>query len=342
MKARARPEQGVSLTVGVVGCGTIVRNVHLPILLALPGVEVAWLTDRDASKARALSSASGIEAIPVPEQLNQLPKVDVLLLGIPNGARPPYLDLIRERIARCAYVEKPFARSMEEHEFLTRGFEAWQVAVGHDRRAFGLTRLAKEVVESQVFGLLRAVRFEFGGLGRILTGGGYYGNAQLAGGGTLYQMGVHYIDSLLFITSARDVAIESGVMEVEDGLDIHTEADLILTLEDGRQVPFHVLATALKRAGNRIELEFDRAQVSFVPAYGDPRLEVSARSAGIIGHLHPTPNHGPLTAHGSYASHWRRFLEAVTQRTPNETSGAACRLTTQAFEALYSLSDGAV
>lgn len=341
MKARVHPDQGVSLTVGVIGCGTIVRNVHLPVLLSLPGIDVAWLADRDASRARALSAASGVDALPVSEELTHLPKVDILLLGIPNGARPPYFDLIRQGLARCAYVEKPFARSMEEHEFLTRGLEAWQVAVGHDRRAFGLTRLAREVVESQIFGLLRAVRFEFGGLGRILTGGGYYGSAQLAGGGTLYQMGVHYIDSLLFITRARDVAVESGVMEVEDELDIHTEADLILTLEDGRQVPLHVLATTLKRASNRIELEFDRAQVSFAPGYGDPRLEVSARSAGIVGHLHPTPNHGPLTVHASFASHWRGVLEAVAQRTPNETSAAACRLTTQALEALYSLRNGA-
>lgn len=334
------PGQAASLKVGIVGCGTIVRNVHLPVLLSLPRVEVAWLTDKDASKARALEAASGVAAVILPQQLSRLPKTDLLLLGIPNGPRPPFMDLIRQGLARCAYVEKPFAKSIEEHEFLTRGLEAWQVAVGQDRRAFGLTRLAREVVEKQIFGHLRSVRFEFGGLGRILTGGGYLGNAQLAGGGILYQMGVHYIDSILFITKARHVSLESGVMEVEDDLDIHTEADLVLTLEDGGEVPFHVLTTTLEKASNRIELVFDRAQVHFVPAYGESKLAVLTHSGGIIGYLHPTPKHGPLNVHASYAAHWGRFLEAVAQRTPNETSAVTCRLTTMVLEALYSLRPG--
>ncbi len=342
MKDSMHPDQDDLLTVGVIGCGTIVRNIHLPVLLSLPGINVAWLTDQDISKAQALSAASGVDALPLPGQLNHLLKTDILLIAIPNGGRPPYLDLIREGLMRCAYVEKPFARSMREHDLLTRGLEAWQVAVGFDRRAFGITRLARETVDEQIFGLLRAVRFEFGGLGRILTGGGYLGNAQLAGGGILYQMGVHYIDSILFITNARCVALESGVMEVEDELDIHTEADLVLMLEDGHRVPLHILATTLKRANNRIELEFDRATISFTPAYGDPRLEVSTRSAGIVGHLHPTPEHGPLTPYASYAAHWRRVFIAIAQRKQNETSATACRLTTKTLEALYSLRHGAV
>jgi predicted dehydrogenase len=198
------------------------------------------------------------------------------------------------------------------------------------------------VVDSRIFGLLRSARFEFGGLGRILTGGGYSGNSQLAGGGILYQMGVHYIDSLLFISRAKNIAIESGVMEVEDDLDIHTDATLIITVEDDRQVPLELLVTSFRNTNYRIELEFDNATVSFVPAYGAQNLEVSHRSSTILGYLHPTPHHGPLNAHASFAAHWRGVIELVTSRSPNETSASSCRLTTQALELLYSLKNGAV
>jgi predicted dehydrogenase len=340
IKATAHLAPVAPLTVGVIGCGAIVRNVHLPVLLSLPEVEVAWLTDQDASKARGLSAASGVAALKLPDDLAELPNTDVLLLAIPNGARPPYLDLIRKGIAQCAYVEKPFARSRKEHEFLVRGLEDWQVAVGLDRRSFGLTRLAMQVINEKLFGPLNEVRFEFGGLGRILTAGGYLGDPRLAGGGIMYQMGVHYIDSILFITKAEDVCIQTGVMEVEDGLDIHTEADLMLTFGDKRQIPFHVLTTTLKRTNNRIALMFDRARVRFTPAYGDPQLEVLGHAGEIIGYLRPTASHGPLSTHASYAAHWQRALESFTKRAANETSASACRLTTKALETLYGLQHG--
>ncbi len=80
--------------VGVVGCGAITRQMHLPVLLSLPTVEVVWLCDQDDSKASVLSNACGVRAIPIQDLLaDALPPVDGLLLAIPNGARPRYFDL---------------------------------------------------------------------------------------------------------------------------------------------------------------------------------------------------------------------------------------------------------
>ena len=36
---------------GIVGCGAIVREAHLPVIAADPGVEVAMLCDRDRGNA---------------------------------------------------------------------------------------------------------------------------------------------------------------------------------------------------------------------------------------------------------------------------------------------------
>ncbi|NNL67915.1 MAG: Gfo/Idh/MocA family oxidoreductase, partial [Myxococcales bacterium] len=48
-----------ALRVGVVGCGLAARDLHLPCLAALPGVEIAGLCDADGARAAALASQFG-------------------------------------------------------------------------------------------------------------------------------------------------------------------------------------------------------------------------------------------------------------------------------------------
>jgi hypothetical protein len=49
---------------------------------------------------------------------------------------------------------------------------------------------------------------------------------------------------------------------------------------------------------------------------------------------------GPLTVNASVALQWQKVHDAVRGRKPNETSASACLLTTQVFDALYSLKEG--
>ncbi len=234
-------------------------------------------------------------------------------------------------------MEKPFARALAEHDCLAAQLQPWQIAVGHTYRSNGTIRLVQSITLSQIFGRVQEIRFEFGGLGRVLTGGGYLGNKQLAGGGLMYQMGSHYIDAVLFITQARDVSLHGGYVEGEDGLDIHSEANLALTLGDGRVVPFRALATSLQRTRNRISITYDCANVSFSPGNLASPVEIAAISGSHVGQIIPTLAHSPLTANATFALHWMRSLDAARRQDPNETSVDAFRVTTKALELVYSL-----
>ncbi|MEQ1930195.1 MAG: phosphoglycerate dehydrogenase, partial [Parvularculaceae bacterium] len=156
---------------------------------------------------------------------------------------------------------KPIIR-LAEHIGLSSGLEPWRIAVGHTYRSSATVRLLKHISQQKLFGNLREMSFEFGGLGRILTGGGYLGDAHLSGGGAMYQMGSHYLDALLYISNATDVALGNGRMEQEVGIDIHTEAELLVACSNGPRVPLRLLVTALRPTKNIAKLVYDHATIS--------------------------------------------------------------------------------
>src|ERR1039458_4329843 len=101
-------EEQVPLTLGILGAGQIVSNVHLPVALALPELRLSWMADVNLEKAEAVARAFGVKHVPLPANLADLPPCDVLLLAIPFGERDLYYQALRQR--NCAL----YVRS-EEH-----------------------------------------------------------------------------------------------------------------------------------------------------------------------------------------------------------------------------------
>jgi hypothetical protein len=92
----------------VIGAGEIVRNAHLPAVLALPDARVDWVVDRDERKARLLARSFGVGHVPLPSDLAALPAAAVVLIAVPYGVREPMYEALSSRSA--LYVEKPGKR----------------------------------------------------------------------------------------------------------------------------------------------------------------------------------------------------------------------------------------
>jgi predicted dehydrogenase len=322
--------------IGVVGCGTISRNVHLPVLLALPEVQVAWVADRNVTVGSALARDAGVPFHALDPSRVELPPTDIVVLAVPNGARPAYYDYLARQPEVGVYVEKPFARSVEEHLEIASARTPSHTAVGLDRRSFGITRLARQVFERRLFGAPLSMRVEFGGLG-VVVGDTFMADAALAGGGRLYQMGVHFIDAVLYACDARDVSLHGGRLMAHRELDVHVEAELAVTLPDESIVPFNVTVTHLQRVSNRIQIEFERASVGFSIMYGEHALHVEPRGGASSWALAPSPETGPLDLFASFGLHWRNAITAYRTGVENYTSAGTTLLTSKAIELLYSI-----
>ena len=326
------------LRIGVIGCGTISRNVHLPVLFAIPGVELAWIADTNWLAGHSLSRSSGIPFHPISPSKIDLPFADMVVFAIPNGAREAYYDYFMTNREVGLYIEKPFAKSIAEHTRIVGDRAPWQVAVGLDRRSFGLTRLVKELFFHRPFGKPLSIKIESGGLGRVLVGDSFMANSSLAGGGALYQMGVHFLDAVLFASCAEDVVLRGGRMIAYDGMDVHVEGHLNLMLSPVERLPLAILVTQLQIANNRTEIAFEGATVSFSVMYGERWLQVTPRHPGSTSwKLVPEVSTGPLDMFAAFGLHWTNVIEAYRTRTENYTSASQALLTSKAMELLYSI-----
>ena len=94
---------------GVVGTAHWARTVHVPGLLATPGVELVGITGRDPEKVRMIAGEHGLRAFPDLDAM--LEGVDAVSFAVPPDAQP---DLACRAAARGKHLllEKPLALSL--------------------------------------------------------------------------------------------------------------------------------------------------------------------------------------------------------------------------------------
>jgi predicted dehydrogenase len=322
-----------TLRIGIVGAGGISANLHIPTLQAIEDVEIAWITDVDTKKAEALASACRVPCARLPATPEGLPPADVILLGIPYGARPGYYEAFRGRNT-ALYVEKPFERTPEAHTALCSLFPAFMLACGFQRRASGAAKTTAEILEDRLFGELHAIRLGYGSRGR-LSSGGFLSDFGLAAGGPLMELAIHGIDLALVISRADGFDRVRGQMLTDGPFDMHTTAVVDLKLPGNRRIPFELEVSSLIDTRNCLEFVCERATVSFAlssnvvrvtPANGTSQYTIDGASGGNC-----------LTSYQQSYETWNSFLSGVRTRTPNWTSASTSVLTTSVVAGVYKL-----
>jgi predicted dehydrogenase len=319
-------------SVGIIGAGDIVTMGHLPVLLAMDKVSVVWITDSDPRKLESVVRAFRIKACELPQDPKQLPEADVILLAIPYGARRSYYMALRDRPS-ALYVEKPFAKTLEEHRKLCSWFPDYRLACGFQRRSSGTTLLVRRILDEKLFGPLVRIDFGFGKPG-LTTAGKYYSDIGLAGGGILLESAIHGIDAILFCTRAVNVEIKCAKMIAEGGFDLHTTAELLITTERKECISCQVTVSCLQDTIEGLEFVFENA----VMAFSFNKESVVVRPIHGIDAYSLSTLEGNLTPHTTYQSFyefWSLFLAGLRAQQANYTSASQSILTTRSIEGLY-------
>lgn len=321
----------MAVSIGIVGAGEIVHKTHVPVLFAMDDVAVSWITDVDAAKAKAVGRAYRVRHEELPTHPEELPQADVVLLAIPYGARAPYFAAFGNR-GTAMYVEKPFARTSREHERLCSSFPAHMLACGFQRRSWGPLLLIRQIVEHELFGRLKTVRYEQGGPG-IVVGGKYHADLSLAGGGLLFEMGVHGIDAIVFATGASDAQVLDARMITDGGFDLDTTATLRLTRLGGGHVMCDLKVSCLQETRERLEFGFEHGTASC--SFADEAVTIETSDKAERFTLTGDPSTYATTGYQTFHRHWHTFLSGVRTRTRNATSATESLLTTAIVEKLY-------
>ena len=324
-----------TLSLGIIGAGSIVANNHLPVLSSFNEISIQWITDINTKKTQSLANAYKIPFIELPEDLCKIPATDIILLAIPYGARKPYYNAFKG-CNTSLYVEKPFAMTVEEHKEICSSFPAHKIGCGFQRRSWGATLFIKDLINKNILGGLKKIKFGLGNPAGFVGLADFFSNIKLAGGGILFDVGTHGIDTMFFCTSAQNFELTSSKIIIKNGYDIHTEAQFIIDPKD-KKINCELLISNMTRSINKMEFYFNDAIVSYnlFDLTGRIRITPTANGKTSLLDLYNNNCLMPNTSFQTLYNHWFNFISGIKSNKANWTSAYDSLITTQFKETIY-------
>jgi predicted dehydrogenase len=323
---------GKCLRVGIIGAGKISSDIHIPVLKAMPDVNIEWIADSDTSRSEAVARAFKLEqAPPIP---NKLPHADVVLLAIPIPPRKHYIDqLVNTEVA--ILVEKPLAISAASHAKFLQQFEPWRLSVGYQRRSYATSRFLKRAITEGTFGNVRRITISEGA--RATSGGGYWGYQDATvteGGGITLNLGCHSLDLVQWMYSAIGFEVSERHLEWDGETDRRANASfrLFRSLDDpGCIVDWTV--SWIDRQVNQLRIECDRHTLS-VPIGPSRQIEIGDFSGTKVGILDVGRGLGAEDVDQSFYLEWQSILDGVRNRKACDFTASTSMLTSQLIDAV--------
>lgn len=231
-----------SLRVGLLGTGAIAQMVHLPLLKALPNVELQAVSDIDGAKAATIAKRLEIPHVfDDDDALLASDAVDAVII-----CSPSYLHQ-RQAIAALeaglhVLTERPLAMDAHGARAVIDAADSAgrTLGVAYNNRYRPDTRSVKAFVES-------------GELGRVFSVHGTWFNRKLrlkrptwrqrketAGGGAFMDLGIQALDLCLWMLDYPAVERVSAHLHPGEGMEVEDAASVLLGLEGGATLSIQV------------------------------------------------------------------------------------------------------
>ena len=194
-----------SLRLGIVGCGRVTQQLHLPALRSVPSITVAALADVDAKRLKIVADRFQIpRRCADAKELFEDPKLDAVAICVPAVAHAD-LTLAALAAGKHVLVEKPLAVEISDGERMVAAAQAsGKIAVmGFNLRCHRLVRRAREVIASGVLGRINQVITVSGSDLQHDPEMPAWRQAVRTGGGALFEIGVHHIDACCFLLKEK-------------------------------------------------------------------------------------------------------------------------------------------
>lgn len=217
--------------IALIGCGSLGRLVHLPILVRLREARLVALADADpGALAEAAKLAPDAVRFGDYRELLTWGEMDAAVVALPTSLHAPAaVDVLAA--GKHLYLEKPIAATLGEGERL---IECWRQSgrigiVGFNYRFHPLYTRLRALVNEGAIGRVAAMRTVFSAApGPLAT----WVTRRSTGGGALLDLGIHHIDLARFLLQreVRTVAAQIHQAHTEDdrvSLDLELEGGII-------------------------------------------------------------------------------------------------------------------
>jgi len=325
-------QRGVRL--GIIGCGYVTFDRHLPALRHVPEIEVVALADavaeRAAEAARRWPEARAVDV----DALLGDGLVDAVAVCTPPATHAE-LALAALDAGKHLFLEKPLAPSLEEADRIVAraARSSRQVLVGLNFRRHRLVERARELVREGRLGRIQAVRSAF--TNPVLDEEIAWKTKRPLAGGALLDRAVHHFDLWRFVLG-EEIAEVFALTRSERGDDQSTlvtarttEGTPLTTLALDDSVVTHDLTVYGSEAAVVADLcRFDGFDVA-------PRTELPGSPAARLRRTRDAvrrPGESLRAVRGggdfrrSYVEQWRHFARAVrgeVEASPTLADGRA-------------------
>jgi predicted dehydrogenase len=196
-------EQNRKLRVGVIGSGEFAQNCHVPGLQSHRQAEVVALCGSDYDRVRVIADRLGVPEVHTDfTELCRRDDVDAVTIATPNALHADQA-CTAFRYGKHVFCEKPLATSVADArrmlEAAERSGKVHQVGFTF-RYGYALRELRRRVARGEV-GAPHYLRVQYDGWNALLPEWqvSWRQDASVAGGGILYELGVHLFDAASFV-----------------------------------------------------------------------------------------------------------------------------------------------
>ena len=269
------------LRVGVAGCGSIARQVHLPLLQRRRDVKLVAVADSDGEAlAEAVRRNRGAQPYASIEEMLSEAGLDAVVVALPPALHSSAARAVFEAGLHL-YLEKPMAATLDDGAAVMR---AWRSSgrvgvMGFNCRANPLHLRLRELMRAGRAGTTVYIQTFLASAARSLP---EWKRQRASGGGVLLDLGVHHIDLIRFLTGCRITGVRASVTSRTSEQDT---ALLELQMEGG--IGGHTFVSLAAAEGDHVEVHGDLARLA-VARYTSLDVHVTdnpGRGFGVVGRV---------------------------------------------------------
>lgn len=343
------------LRAGVCGAGMIASHGHIPGYQSVPNVEVVALFDVKKERAEALAKEKGIPHVYTDaEAMFAKEKLDLVSVCAPNAYHAP-LSIAALQAGAHVLCEKPMALTYADaRKMLDAAKKAQrQLAISFNNRYRPALQVLRRYSEQGLFGEIYMAQVAYWRRTGIPGYGSWFTNRDMAGGGAMMDIGVHYLDMSLWIMGhPKPVAVTaaeyakfgprgiglggwgSDILKPPQRCDVDDLVTAMVRFDNGATLNLGVSWAAYLMQGERLQFLGTEMGADLFPAhYGDQHpLRLYSDLAGeAVETIPELPRAPQVPGHTLLIQDWIRHLDEAEAPVP----GWQGAMTVQIIEAAY-------
>lgn len=194
----------MTLNIGIIGAGTVVRVRHLPETKMNPNAQVGAICDIVESRALEMASQYQCEAYTDYHELIQNPNLDAVIVAATNTTHAE-MSIAALQAGKHVLCEKPMATSLEDAQKMidAANSSGKQLMIAHNQRLEPVNQKAREIIQSHKLGKVLTFTSTFGHPGSedwaIDGEETWFYRKETTGLGVLGDLAIHKFDLLRWI-----------------------------------------------------------------------------------------------------------------------------------------------